>query len=499
MDNIVLISQNVKLPSLVRLTPILNGESEITFLSTQFLFENERELIDKIFGINCKYFTFADLLTDKEREECDKDAFNPDKQGNDVFAYYEDIKILKNQRIIDNLIKGREFKNKIIVCDDLGIYAPAWVEKGFVRVDCEYYHIPLVKSTNIVLSGIKKIAKFFILPLLRIKSDLRTQISVAYKDGVRYLFYGSLNRIGYRINLDFKKAGKIENIKFILNNRGIVWKNNTVRLSSFHEGYHRINDKKELNVKLIQDGYLPPNYSSNYLYFYGRHTEFYAWDKIGCNTFIYHHLPHRIMPIRKNYYIPNPIYPKKVRKILCVASGAGDWTAIKNRSDEDMMIWAFGKIAKLNPDIEIIYRCHPVWIHPLHQGVNSINRAAEYISWLNLPNFKLSGHIPNAVQDGKFCLSYKRSSFEEDLENVDIVFGEHSIAMIDAAFKGILFSSCNVTGHRNFWEDITKLGFPHCESVEEIQSLIKKIGSDEFKMEFDKAVYNYNQMTDEES
>ena len=202
------------------------------------------------------------------------------------------------------------------------------------------------------------------------------------------------------------------------------------------------------------------------------------------------------MPIRKNYYLPKPVFPKKVKKILCVASGAGDWTAVKNRSDEDKMIWAFGKIAKMNPDIEIVYRCHPVWIHPLHQGVNSINRAAEYISWLNLPNFKLSGHIPNAIQDGKFCLSYKRSSFEEDLNGVDIVFGEHSIAMIDAAFKSILFSSCNITGHRNYFEDITRLGFPHSESVGDIQSLINKIGSDEFIMEYNRAVDNYNQMTD---
>lgn len=499
MDNIVLISQNVKLSSLDRLKHILNGETEMTFLSTQFLFENERELINKILGITCRYLTFADLLTDKEREQCDKDAFCPQKQGQDVFAYYEDIKILKNQRIIDNLLKGKEFKNKIIVCNDLGIYEQVWIERGFTPVKCEYYYTPVIKSSRPRLKIVKVIAKFFLSPYWNIKKGFNTQISVAYDNGVKYLFYGSLNRIGYRIDLDFKKASKIENIRYILNNWGIVWKNDVIRLSSFHEGYHRINDKKELNVKLIQDGYLPPNYSSNYLYFYGKHTEFYTWDEIGCNTFRYHHLPYRIMPIRKKIYLQNPRYPQKVKKVLCVASGAGDWTAIKNRSDEDKMIWTFGKVAAMFPEIEFIYRCHPVWIHPLHQGVNSINRAAEYISWLNLPNFKLSGNIPNAVQDGKFCLSYKRSSFEEDLEGVDIVFGEHSIAMIDAAFKNVLFSSCNVTGHRNFFEDITNLGFPHCESIEEIAVLIKRLTTKEFLECYNKAVKNYNEMTDIES
>ena len=52
MDNVVLISQNVKLPSLDRIKPILDSETEVTILSTQFLFENERELIDNIFGVN---------------------------------------------------------------------------------------------------------------------------------------------------------------------------------------------------------------------------------------------------------------------------------------------------------------------------------------------------------------------------------------------------------------------------------------------------------------
>lgn len=501
MDNVVLISQNVKLPSLDRIKPILDSETEITILSTQFLFENERELIDNIFAVNCKYLTFADLLTDKEREDCDKDAFCPEKQGQNVFKYYDDVKILKNKRIVDNLLKREKYNKKIIVCDDLGIYKPVWLENGFVSFECDYYHKNelRIKSDSFILRTIKRGVIPILGVFLKLKSDYKRQISVAYKNGKKYLFYGSLNRIGYRIDLDFKRASKIENIKYILNNLGIVWKNKTIRLSSFHEGYHIVNDKKQLNFKLIQDGYLPPNYCSKYLSFYGEHTEFYAWDKIGCNTFKYHNLPHRIMPFRKKYYIPEPKYPQKVKKVLCVASGAGDWTAIKNRSDEDNMVWAFGKIAKLFPNIEFVYRCHPVWIHPLHQGVNSIKRVADYISWLGLPNFRLSGHIPNADQNGTFCLSYKRSSFEEDLDGVDIVFGEHSIAMIDAAFKNILFSSCNVTGHRNFFEDITNLGFPHCGSVEDIAKLIEKLNTVEFKESYDRAIRKYNEMTDLEA
>ena len=216
MDNVVLISQNVKLSSLDKLKSVLAGETELTVLSTQFLFENERELIDNIFEINCKYLTFADLLNDQERENCDKNAFCLEKQGQDVFAYYEDIKIQKNKLIVGKLLSRGTYKNKIIVCDDLGIYKPIWIEYGFVPVDCDYYYVPSVKKEGSAVKLIKKALRFLYVPCFRIKSEFETKIFVAYKDGVKYLFYGALNRIGYRLNLDFKPASKIENILYIL-------------------------------------------------------------------------------------------------------------------------------------------------------------------------------------------------------------------------------------------------------------------------------------------
>ena len=303
-----------------------------------------------------------------------------------------------------------------------------------------------------------------------------------------------MNRIAYRLDLDFREAPIIEVIKSIINQFGVCWPSKTVHISTLHEGYNAIPDKKNLNVKLIQDGYLPPNYSSKYLKFYGRHTEFYTWDHIGRDTFLFHGLPNRIIPFRKKLYLPSPTYPQVIKKVLCVASGAGDWTAIKNRSDEDKMVFAFGRIAAMHPEIEFVYRCHPVWIQPLHQGVNSINRVIDYFDYLHLPNLRVSSNLPlDDAREG--VLSFKRSSFEEDLKDVDIVFGEHSISMLDAAFKGILFCSCNVTGHRNFFKSITDIGFPHCETVEEIDHLLKVVKSVEFEESYESAVKSYNEMT----
>lgn len=496
MDNIIVLNQHVKLYSLEKLKKLIKPRSMTLILSTQFLFENEVEIINNIFDCKCIYKTFSDILSDAELEQCDRDAFNPESQKQDVMAYYEDIKKLKNKRIVDKILLNDSYQNKIIVGDGLGICLEEWIDKDFTFIELDYYYKEPHKEQKNRPLWRKMMRRPFHL-YLKLSKALNTPIHEAYSGNQRYLFYGKLDRIGYRINLVFNKAGFIEHIIFFLNMLGLVWKNNTIRLSSFHEGYHLIPDYKELNVKLIQDGYLPPNYSSNYLFFYGKNTEFYTWDKIGCDALKYHNLPHKIMPFRKKFYLPVTInFPPKINKVLCAASGSGDWTALKNRSDDDKLVWAIGKIAKKYPDIEFIYRCHPTWVHPMHVGVNSISRCAEYISWLNLPNFKLSSNIPNAFNNVKFIVSYKRSSFEDDLRDADIVIGEHSIAMIDGCFQSRVFASCNMTGRRDLFEGISKFGFPHCENIEQLEIFLDSIHKTDFQDKFMKAISNYNQMTD---
>lgn len=497
MDNIIVITQNLKLESLASIkSELINGG--VLIVSTQFVFENEQEIINNTLGVKCQYIDFSDLISDAERQKCDEEAFKPIPKS--VGTYYAIIKEKKNEVVVSNLLKKYPCRNLLLVCDDLGIDDTPWLHAGFRKIQCEYYYNHSQNkhtSTNRIVSLTSGLISI-------IKKYYKADIWVSHKDNQKYLFFGSTNRIGYRIDLEWKKASKWENIKFILQYFsmrlfGFMPRNKTIRLTTFHEDNHwNLPDHPNFNIKKIQDGYLPPNYTSKYLYYFGPRVEFYTWDVMGQNTFHYHNLNSRVMPIRKKLFLPEVHFPKKLTKVLCAASGTGDWTAIKNRSDDDRLVWAIGKVAAMFPDVEFIYRCHPVWIHPDHSGVNAINRCAEYIAWLNLPNYKLSSNIPVANQKGEFVLSFKRSSFEEDLKGVDIVFGEHSVAMIDAGFKGIPFASCNMTGHRDFFEDITKLGFPHCESIEEIANLLRSLTTPEFKASYEQAIKNYNEMTKKE-
>ena len=499
MDNIIVISQNVKLESLSKLKEYITPNSETLIVSTQLIFENEAELIDNILESKCKYINFSDLLTDAELEACDTDAFQPDDTPYDIYQFDLNIKVIKNQRIIKKISERYSATNKLVVCDDLGIYLDEWLKAGYRKIDCEYYY---VKENVDTYTPAPRKRNWFIKILRTIRNVVHhvltdDHLSVAYFKGTKYVFWGSLNRIAYRTQLEFKPAGYTEYLRSYVD-KYVNTQPNTIRLSTFHEGYNKWSDKEGMNVYLMQDGYLPPNYTSNYLYYYGKHTTFYTWDKLGTETFLYFHLPCKIMPFRKKLYLPKPNYPNVIKKVLCVASGAGDWTAIKNRSDEDKMLQAFGIVAKKFPDIEFVYRCHPVWIHPEYQGVNSINRAANYIEWLNLPNLKLSSNIPNANESNGFRHSFNRNSFAEDMKDADIIFGEHSVSMLDGGFQKKVFCSVNVTGRRDLFAGITALGFPHCESISEIVKFINSVGSDKMVCQYHQAIDNYNRMTDQE-
>ena len=70
-DSILVFTQNLKLKSLEKCMPFLNKGSNTIFVTTQFLFENERKYLSSLFS-NCVFKTFVDFLTDKNMAYCDK-------------------------------------------------------------------------------------------------------------------------------------------------------------------------------------------------------------------------------------------------------------------------------------------------------------------------------------------------------------------------------------------------------------------------------------------
>ena len=487
---VFLFTQNVVLNRFVDRCQSLAHDRNV-FLTTHMLYPNEKAQIETAFPA-CEFVMFADFMDDSANAECDEEAFDGIEEG--VSDYYARIAELKNAKVL-NAVSGRFGHFDGYLCsDDLGVDAKIWLKAGFIPVDLEYYYNhPANRKTSRIKQVLKR-NKF----VRRIRDKLQNhefddEVYVSEWHGEKYVFFGKMHRIDYRMDMEWQKSAEERDA---LNRGRFESANKCHYLSTLHEsGKCRIPDKRDYDVHYIQDGYLPPNYSSVYLKFKPNNVKYYAWDALGEELFKNQGLLVSIMPFRKKLYLPEIRIQGKVKTILVATSGPGDWTAQKNRSDEDLMLEAFIEIARTRKDIEVIYRCHPTWVHPAHNGVNSIKRVADRIASTGLSNIHLSANIP-AEDLSSFTLSFKRGSLEEDLAQSDVVFGEHSVSMLDAAFKGIPFASVNLTGRRDLACGLTNLGFPHCESVQEILAFLNSYEDGSLETSFNVAVSEYNRMTD---
>lgn len=496
MNKVILFTQNLILNSFEELKSIINDNDNYVILTTHYLFQNEREYLGSLFK-NVEFRTFSDFLDDSEMEFCDSEAYRQEK--NDYAKYLSIMKSLKNEKIFKNLKKELAKFKGYILSNDLGIDEKFWIKKGFKRIKGKYYYIeriPLLKKVKHCLGKVKLFRDiYFAFKRNKKYSPNADELYVSEYNGKKIIFIGKMHRIAYRLNLEFKKSEE-ELEKY--NNNIFYKKEECQYITTLHEMYRlgcNIPDTNEYDIRYIQDGYLPPNHSEFGYNFIPANVKYYAWDVLGEQLFFNKNLPVSIMPFRKKLYLETPNFPKEIKNILIVASGSGDWTAQKNRSDDDILVDAFVKMAKKYPNINFVYRCHPTWIHPQNVGVNSINRVVTYFKYKNLPNLKLSSSIP-PVDINNYQMSFSRSSLEEDLKNTDFVFGEHSISMIDAAFKKIPFCSVNLTNRRNLFCGISDLGFPHAESLDEIINVVENITKENYQNEYFKAIEKYNQMTE---
>lgn len=502
MNTTIVFSQNLILESLQNILDKMRAEGTVVFITTHYLFENERRFLTALFD-NCIFHSFSDYITDDEMEACDNRAYVNSKI--EYSEYINNVKKLKNRIIVKKVENKYSPEKKYILSDDLGIDYNEWKAEGYKFVFGDYYYREPKKSisiTNIIKSKLKDSIVIYNLYRLikgsKIKNSYNSdEIAVAYYNDRKFVFIGKQDRIAYRFGISFASSDE-EHSR--LCEGEYETKDCCTYITTWHERYKcKVPDDQRYDVRWVQDGYLPPNYSHKDYYFKPGNVSYYCWDHLGTLLFKNQGLPYEIIPFRKKLYLPEPVFPRTVKNVLIVASGSGDWTALKNRSDDDLLVDAFVKIARQFPEIEFTYRCHPTWIHPLNVGVNSINRVGNYFKDACLSNLHLSSNIPNPSCETGFAFSFSRSSLDEDLANADFVFGEHSISMIDAAFKQIPFSSVNLTNRRNFFVGINDLGFPLCSSIEDIATVISNAGTEEFQRKYNEAVKNYNIMTDEQA
>ena len=511
MPNIFVFSKNLKISFFSVIADRFKNSDGNIFITTHFLFENEKKFLDSLF-YNTSYYIFSDFISDEEAKNCDVNSFDPTNLN--LNNYYLNIQKNKNLLVLKKISNTFLEYSGFVLSNDLGIDDSVWLNAGFTSITGDYFYnshcfddLERKKTLKIkirkVLSCSKILKKIYHLFKSKLKSygedsTKKTPIPVEFysNNEKKYIFIGKLQRLLPYLNVSLE-SNDIET-KRVNDKQFYTSKENVTYIMSMHEGDSvSIPDSPEYDVRFVQDGYLPPNYTALNLRFKPVNVKYYALDKIGKNAYDAQNVPAEILPLRKKNYLPIPDFSKTIQKILVTATCAGPWSALINPSDDDILLEAVVESAKKYPDITFVYRPHPACVHPMHTGVNTINRIAEYFEYTKLHNLKLSTNVPRQNMQS-FSLTFSNATLLEDINTADLVISEYSHSLIEGAEVGKAFATVNLTKRRNFYQAITDLGFPHCESVKELWSLLDNIHSAEFVNGYKKAIDNYNVMLDME-
>jgi len=522
---VVVFTQSSSIRDLKKFLGSIDCHESILCLSTHSLFDGERkELIEDVVA-DLIFYSFVDFLTDSEMERCDIDAdrniirdfgFRDEKKSNN---YYDEIKRLKNALVKTNLQKRFNYDKCYLLNDDLGIQSGIWL-------DYKSENCVKKKLLSPMEEGSKKLGI-----ITRIKKSFNLAIHYIQNGNESYLLVGSYSRVKQYLHKQTVISDVPFPVKILFFIIRKLYDDRIKRLIGLHLHYQMMkfmfnvfklfyDDKKHIPVACtiheynnlyvllskhlgvpmfcIQDGYLPDNYSSKYLNYREKNIDTYlVWDLLSKGIFNKHGLKSqtsKLFSSTKLSIIPEE--PTKIKNVLVITSGAGDWTALKNRSDEDRMFELFIEVAKALPEIKIIYRPHPLWAHPAHQGVDSIQRIFDYTNSLNISNLTISSGA--VIESNNFQSDHKISrhskSIEEEIKTADLIFGDHSQAIINAARRGKIIATVNVTDRRSFFECYNRLGFPNFKSSKETINFIKSLGeSPDLIIAYNQAVKNYNE------
>lgn len=437
------------------------------FLTTHYPFPHEREVLQKI-SRDVRILTFADILTEEDMCKCDNfatDTLQKKSEGKiDFGSQFFYLSLKEKNRLVCNKICLLYQFSKIYYLPGLGVDGNYWNGLG----------IPLVKKPDDSKSFTAKGMKFLTNTVSRInKIFQKHDFSLIQSNGKNFFFISSMRRL--RVVLGTRIQQKKKSQLFINKNQH-EQKANTFFCTTIHE-YHNARSLLSGELLVFQDGFIPSNYPRSYIdmfidaSFVVRTMFDDAWfNKYGKKT----QKPPEF--IEKEFFLPISCTQKK--NVLVALNHAGDWTALINRSDTDILIAAIRDIAEKFPEFHFRLRVHPSMIHPAHEGINSINRISHFIKIAKLDNLSLSGF-----------------SLEEDLEWADICMSEYSQVLLDSYRLGKIGISINLTMRRSFMQDFINLGFFQAQCTDDIVHFLKRINNNpgEIVSQQNEAIIRYNQ------
>jgi len=488
--------------SLEKLISCLNTRPKgelIVCLSPHVVFNDELEIIKNEVDVLPIFESFYQYISEEEMVYCDTyaDELIVNKFSNRsgrLNEYYQYIKKIKNELIYKNIQEKYSVDKCMVLARDLGIYPEVFTKKKE-----KIKKKSVLESLQLITFSFKKLISPINIVVLN-AVDHAFYLIGNHKRVAQYLdcekYSLSTPRAGFKVliwlmikislikKLNIPIFNKLVNL--LLNINGFVIKNifknyNFPLMTSIHEhndSYGEIAKKISVQYINIQDGYLPTNYPSTYLKYRVGVDLYYIWDSLSSGIFSQHNLEYYIWDIfQKNKIRPENVINNEIKQVLFLTSGSGDWTAIKNRSDEDLAFLAYCDLAVKFENIKFIYRPHPLWVHPDHQGVRSIQRVHEYVNNLSIDNLIVSaGALAEGVDFAKNKqLSNGSASIGDEISASNIIFGDHSQVLLTAAEEGKIVASVNFSNRSSLFSGHTELEFPLLQSLDDMKEFMKGV------------------------
>lgn len=443
-----------------------HGLKSILALSTHHLFAGERKAFSSQPGIERIVFReFGELLTDAEMEWCDDEATRLlcDGDAGEAAAHYAVAHMAKSRYLKNSSIHraiSREYRiPRVFFTPGIGVDGAYWrsvadsTEIGgrrrpstlrrLARRLKQRVRVPRLPDVVIAESGEKRL--FMLADTARLHPVL--------PEGARKI------RIAGRPRLPARKR-PLEIYRRLIASHAGPGKRNVV-CTTIHQ-YDPGLSSLGCPIEIFVDGYQPSNYPRAYLDGYTEGS-FVVRDMFDAAWFEKHG-----RSVVRPYAFLRPVEmepPRElehgVRSIYLMLNHAGDWSALINRSDTDIVVERFFRIARDNPRVKAVVRCHPTMAREEHEGEGSLERIRRFVDGAGLPNLRLSA-----------------ASLAEEMADADLIVSEYSNVILDGFKAGTLGVIANCTRRRNFMQDYTDLGFVTAPSAAELVGLVNDVVAD---------------------
>lgn len=474
IDALLLLNQNSGMECLVRALGAVRGPAVV--VTSHALFQDEQTRLIKILGADVHFYRFDEFLADPEMVACDEQAtvdllLKCTPPARFIKLFEDRSERNKNERVAEQL--SRRYRPKrIFFQHGLGIHAGVWQEHGGVELP-----LPRVVRIAMFAHRARQLAKAF----------QKHPLSLIEHDGRQLLFVGRTHRIAFvpdRHPRDIDEfhdlllgPGTVRRVARALVERDPAAAPVTI-CAALHE-YRPWLSGLGFPVEVFTDGYHPSNYPRTYL------------DSIGPCTYVIRDMfdarwlgahgrtwrkPYAFL--QSAHMQPAPTKEPAIRTIVVALNHAGNWTALVNRSDTDLLVEAIAQLARTLPHIQIVLRPHPTMTHPRHEGPQSLKRLRNFVRGAALQNFVLSD-LP----------------LEQDLKRGDFFVTEYSNVLITAWRMGKPGISVNLTQRRHLMKDYFDLGFPAVTSAKSLCSYMESAVSNplEVQDQYRVAAARYNQ------